>query len=575
MGQRKADGKLHKRSHLNKPPTILLNAMKLLRSDHPFGRGEMNRYIAYFAQLSERLEVFQAYRHPGRNNDFLYQVDYDHKDGEDCRNCDANLAETRAARKSDAPVVHYGLIASGNAVIKDPRYRDELRRAWDVTCFEMEAAGLMDNFPCLVIRGISDYCDTHKQKRYLAAVCGSDSCRICQRPASCDSPTGSSCSQSRGNERRLAVLDALSRIQTGISSIKSSITVAQESELLVWLSSKDYGPEQTDTLSQRQEGKGTWLLEITEFQNWESESNKTIYCRGIPGAGKTVMTAVVVDHLRSTFQDNPAVGIACIYCSAQNKTEQSCNGIFLSLLRQLTRQLSYTPEMVKRMYDRHTRAGDRPSFHETVDALQDTISRFRRTFIVVDALDELVNSTSSPKQLIREISALQEKSRVNVFATSRLVPEISGEFKQSTLVDIRATEEDVARFLDSHIKELPAFVAETPGLESEIKTGIISTTDGMLVCHERVFYGKEVNGAYRFLLAKLHLTLFRSKVSISDVKGTIKNLSRGFDGYDKLYLETMNNVQSQNQGLRELAIKALSWICCSRRLLLAAELRMR
>lgn len=162
LGQRKADGKLHKRSHLNKPPTMLLNAMKLLRSDHLFGGGEMNRYITDVAQLSEKREVFQAYQFPGRDIDRLYQVDYDHEGEENCTHCDVNLTETRAPRNSDGPVVHYGLIASGNAVIKDPRYRDELRKAWNVACFEMEAAGLMDNFPCLVIRGISDYSDTHK-----------------------------------------------------------------------------------------------------------------------------------------------------------------------------------------------------------------------------------------------------------------------------------------------------------------------------------------------------------------------------------------------------------------------------
>ena len=35
-----------------------------------------------------------------------------------------------------------------------------------VLCVEMEAAGLMDDFPCLVIRGICDYADSHKNKRW-------------------------------------------------------------------------------------------------------------------------------------------------------------------------------------------------------------------------------------------------------------------------------------------------------------------------------------------------------------------------------------------------------------------------
>lgn len=57
--------------------------------------------------------------------------------------------------------------------MRDGVTRERLRTELNVLCFEMEAAGLMDNFPCLVIRGICDYADTHKNKRwqpYAAAV---------------------------------------------------------------------------------------------------------------------------------------------------------------------------------------------------------------------------------------------------------------------------------------------------------------------------------------------------------------------------------------------------------------------
>ena len=72
--------------------------------------------------------------------------------------------EKRLWRELDDPVVHYGLIASGNAVMRSAQRRDELQSALDVICFEMEAAGLMDDFPCIVIRGICDYSDDHKNK---------------------------------------------------------------------------------------------------------------------------------------------------------------------------------------------------------------------------------------------------------------------------------------------------------------------------------------------------------------------------------------------------------------------------
>lgn len=78
------------------------------------------------------------------------------EEGEDrCRYCDRTH------------IVHYGLIASGNRVIKDAAFRDQICESFgDVLCVEMEAAGLMDSFPCIVIRGICDYADSHKNKKW-------------------------------------------------------------------------------------------------------------------------------------------------------------------------------------------------------------------------------------------------------------------------------------------------------------------------------------------------------------------------------------------------------------------------
>lgn len=65
-------------------------------------------------------------------------------------------------------LVHYGLIASGNQVIKDSKYRDKLNKdlGGNVLCVEMEAAGIVNSFPCLVIRGICDYSDSHKNEAW-------------------------------------------------------------------------------------------------------------------------------------------------------------------------------------------------------------------------------------------------------------------------------------------------------------------------------------------------------------------------------------------------------------------------
>jgi nucleoside phosphorylase len=96
----------------------------------------------------------------------------DEEEGNHCINCD----QSKIVRRKPRDVcVHYGLIASGNQVIKDAAFRDEInkRLGGKVLCFEMEAAGLMNDFPCIVIQGICDYADSHKNKdwqEYTAAV---------------------------------------------------------------------------------------------------------------------------------------------------------------------------------------------------------------------------------------------------------------------------------------------------------------------------------------------------------------------------------------------------------------------
>ncbi|KAF1820020.1 purine and uridine phosphorylase [Dissoconium aciculare CBS 342.82] len=102
----------------------------------------------------------------GDDNDELFEASYDHEGGSTCMQCARSRTVQRAARRSRRTHLHYGNIASGNVVIKDGRTRDQIAQQEGVICFEMEAAGLMDSFPCLVIRGICDYADSHKNKRW-------------------------------------------------------------------------------------------------------------------------------------------------------------------------------------------------------------------------------------------------------------------------------------------------------------------------------------------------------------------------------------------------------------------------
>ncbi|KAF2270035.1 purine and uridine phosphorylase [Lojkania enalia] len=119
------------------------------------------------------LGAVTIFRRKNVGPDVLFEATYDHEGGQTYDPCSADRQEARSSRESEGVVVHYGVIASGNQVMRDAAQRDKVSANFGgVLCFETEAAGLMNSFPCLVIRGISDYADSHKNKSWQAYAAG-------------------------------------------------------------------------------------------------------------------------------------------------------------------------------------------------------------------------------------------------------------------------------------------------------------------------------------------------------------------------------------------------------------------
>jgi nucleoside phosphorylase len=153
---------------LNSPPTILLNAVAKVRAQHMRKRGRLSEYISKLASLP-------YFEREAAGLDTLFKTEYSHEGGATCEKCDQDHIVAREARRQET-VVHYGTIASGNQVMRDAAQRDKASaELGGVLCFEMEAAGLMNSFPCLVIRGICDYADSHKNKQWQAYAAGTAS----------------------------------------------------------------------------------------------------------------------------------------------------------------------------------------------------------------------------------------------------------------------------------------------------------------------------------------------------------------------------------------------------------------
>jgi nucleoside phosphorylase len=162
FGKTEKDGTFRRTGSLDKPPPVLLHALQELRTFDITDGVDLEEPLSLMIRNKPRMG--EHYRHQGVDHDVLFEAIYDHEGDETCDGCDAQSAVQRPSRKDPAPRLHYGNIASGNEVMKHGTTRDKIAKEEGVICFEMEAAGLMDNFRCLVIRGICDYADSHKNK---------------------------------------------------------------------------------------------------------------------------------------------------------------------------------------------------------------------------------------------------------------------------------------------------------------------------------------------------------------------------------------------------------------------------
>jgi nucleoside phosphorylase len=151
---------------LDQPPQLLRTAVASLHVEHEIDGNGLEDAVAKV--LEQKPNLRGKYGRPSDDKDILFQPAVVHTGGDSCDTCSMDEADVvdRGLRQSEKSSIHYGIIASANTLMKNAVLRDRLALQNNVLCFEMEAAGLMNGFSCLVIRGICDYSDTHKNKAW-------------------------------------------------------------------------------------------------------------------------------------------------------------------------------------------------------------------------------------------------------------------------------------------------------------------------------------------------------------------------------------------------------------------------
>jgi hypothetical protein len=265
-------------------------------------------------------------------------------------------------------------------------------------------------------------------------------------------------------------------IKVGVEAIQQDQDRQRHRLIMDWLSSADFAAQQSDFIARRQEETGLWFLNSPEFTDWVNGTSPTFFCPGIPGAGKTMMAAITVDHLQKSMQ-TPDVGVAYVYCNYKRQADQTTSSLLAAMLKQLVQDRPSIAKPVTSLYDHHEVQKTRPSVEETLGALQSVLADYSRMYVVIDALDECVHDHR--RELLSKLRELQSKTGLRLMATSRFIPDIIEEFNGMSQLEVRAADADVKRFVVGQTKRLPRCIQRDDTLQELVQNKIVEAVDGM------------------------------------------------------------------------------------------------
>ncbi|KAF2221527.1 nucleoside phosphorylase domain-containing protein [Elsinoe ampelina] len=164
FGKRETGNTFRRTGALNSPSRKVLNTLSALQTRHALQGDSLSEHLEHAKRGYRNIQAL--FSPPKNEPDELYEATYEHPGGQTCTLCTKSRLVERPTRTKRGPALFYGLIASGDQVMKDALVRDSIARDEDIMCFEMKAAGVATAIPCLVIRGICDYADSHKAKAW-------------------------------------------------------------------------------------------------------------------------------------------------------------------------------------------------------------------------------------------------------------------------------------------------------------------------------------------------------------------------------------------------------------------------
>jgi hypothetical protein len=229
---------------------------------------------------------------------------------------------------------------------------------------------------------------------------------------------------------------------------------------------------------------GFWLSQNETFTKWLHGTNTQLWLSGIPGAGKTVLSTLVIQHCMD--RSTPVRAVAFYYCDYKDANSQSTTNLLSSLVSQLARQNESSFQLLKTYHATlhpQNQLKQVPDSDDLVSLLQSMSATFEDVRIVVDGLDECGHQTGEIVLALKSVAS--EHGTVSLGLLSRDEPGLREELGPPYhYIEIAAHTKDLDYYVRSEIEQRIAkkrLRVKSNDLKEEIVTQLVSRAQGMLV----------------------------------------------------------------------------------------------
>ncbi|KAF2135962.1 uncharacterized protein K452DRAFT_322729 [Aplosporella prunicola CBS 121167] len=480
---------------LNQPPSLLRGAVNGLKAHYEENGNGLSEAVE--AALKKKPRLRKKYQRPNLQDDRLYKTEFVHASGSEescadvCGNDDSSLVRRHERTEDeDNTAIHYGLIASANSLMKDAVTRDKLAGKQGVLCFEMEAAGLMNHFPCLVIRGICDYSDSHKNKvwqGYAAMTAAAYAKDILRRIRPNRIEAEQKISEILSNFGQ-----TLEKVQATAKSTDTAVKdmglERRRDQLYDWLCPPDPSTNYNKALEQRYEGSGKWFVQGEAYREWKTQPNSFLWLYGIPGCGKTILSSTIIEDLSKALTESQPM--LYFYYSFTDTRKQSTENTVRSLICQLYQKRKDVQRVVDLLFSSHENGRKQPGLESLYSTFQNMIQQANEVWIILDALDECqTREDTQAEGLLSWLRSLvaSKVANVHLLVTSRPEQDIESALETWTQPENRVPiqsdliMDDIRAYIHARVRTYEGLSRwqSSPDVQNEVETALIENADGM------------------------------------------------------------------------------------------------